>query len=45
MADLDREIEQIEGGDAWDDADEVVGVEIRKTLDKVVPIRLPSDTW
>jgi hypothetical protein len=45
MADLEREIEQIEGGDAWDDADEVVSVEIRKTLDKVVPVRLPSDTW
>lgn len=45
MNDTEREIEQIEEGEAWEEADEVVEVEVKRPLDKVVPVRLASDTW
>ncbi len=45
MAGLDKEIHHIEQGDAWDEGDEVVQVEIKKPLDKVIPVRLSSETW
>ncbi len=45
MADLDKEVQQIEQGDAWDKSDEVVQIEVKKPLDKVIPIRLPADKW
>ena len=45
MADLDKEIERIEQGDAWDARDEVVQVEVKKPLDKVIPVRLSSEKW
>lgn len=45
MADLDKTIQRIEQGDAWDDSDEVVKVEVKKPLDKVIPVRLSSDKW
>ena len=45
MADLDRTIESIEKNDAWNDSDEVVQLEVRKPLDKVIPIRLSKDKW
>ena len=45
MADLDREIERIEQGDAWDESDEVVQVEVKKPLDKVIPVRLSAEKW
>ena len=45
MADLDKEIERIEQGDAWDESDEVVQVEVKKPLDKVIPVRLSSENW
>ena len=45
MADIDKLVERIEQGDAWDETDEVVQVEVKKLLDKVIPIRLPSDKW
>jgi len=37
--------QQIEEGEAWEETDEVVKVEVKRPLDKVVPVRLPSDTW
>ena len=43
MADLDKEIERIEQGDAWDESDEVVQVEAKKPLDKVIPVRLSAE--
>jgi len=43
--DVDKEIQKIEQGDAWDEADTVVQVEVKKPLDKVIPVRLPSDKW
>lgn len=45
MADIDKEVERIEQGDAWDEADAVVHVEVKKPLDKVIPVRLPADKW
>ncbi|MBI4310729.1 MAG: hypothetical protein HY681_03015 [Chloroflexi bacterium] len=45
MADLDKEIERIEQGDTWDEADQVIKVEVKKPLDKVIPVRLSADKW
>ena len=45
MADLDKEIQRIEQGDAWGESDEVVEVEVKKPLDKVIPVRLPTEKW
>ena len=45
MADLDKEIERVEQGDAWDESDEVVQVEVKKLLDKVIPVRLSAEKW
>ena len=45
MADLDKAVEDIERGDAWKESDEVVSVEVKKPLDKVIPVRLPADKW
>lgn len=45
MTDLDKEIQRIEQGDAWDESEEVVRVEVKKPLDKVIPIRLAADKW
>jgi len=45
MADIDKAVEKMERGDAWEETDEVVGVEVKKRLDKVIPIRLPAARW
>ncbi len=45
MADLDKTIEGIEQDNAWNDSDEVVQIEVKKPLDKVIPIRLSADKW
>lgn len=45
MADIDKALEKIEQGNAWDETDEIVHLEIRKPLNKVIPIRLPADKW
>jgi hypothetical protein len=45
MADLDKAVEDIERGDAWNESDEVARVEVKKRLDKVIPVRLPADKW
>ena len=45
MADLDKAVDDIERGDAWNESDEVVRVEVKKPLDKVIPVRLPADKW
>ncbi len=42
----EREIERIDqGGETWDETDEVVKIEVRRPLDIVVPVRLSSETW
>jgi len=45
MADLDKAIKDIEQGNAWDEGDEVVQVEVKRPLDKVIPVRLSTDKW
>jgi len=45
MADIDKAIKEIEQGNAWDESDEVVRVEVKKPLDKVIPVRLSGDKW
>lgn len=45
MDDIEREVKRIEQGEAWEETDEVVEIEVKRPLDKVVPVRLPSDKW
>lgn len=45
MNNLDKEIERIEKSSAWDESDEVVQVEVKKPLDKVIPVRLSAEKW
>lgn len=45
VAGADDEIERIERGDAWDQTDEVVKVDVKKPLNMVIPVRLPADKW
>ena len=45
MADIDKAIKKIEQGNAWDESDEVVQVEMKKPLDRVIPVRLSADKW
>jgi hypothetical protein len=45
MNDLDKEVKFLEMGEAWDESDEVVEVEVKRPLDKVIPVRLSSDKW
>ncbi len=45
MTDIDKAVEKIEQGNAWEETDEVVHVEVKKPLDKVIPVRLPADKW
>lgn len=45
MDDIEREVKRIEQGEAWEETDEVIEIEVKRPLDKVVPVRLPSDKW
>ena len=45
MADLGKAIKDIEQGNAWDEGDEVVQLEVKRPLDKVIPVRLSADKW
>lgn len=45
MTDFRKEAKRIEQGDAWDESDEVVKVDVKKPLDKVIPVRLSADKW
>jgi hypothetical protein len=45
MADIDKAVERIEQGDAWGKRDEVIQIEVKRPLDKVIPIRLSADKW
>jgi len=45
MNDLDKAVKDIEQGDAWDETDEVVRVEVKKPLDRVIPIRISTEKW
>ena len=45
MKDIDRELQRIDEGQAWEETDEVVEVAVKRPLDKVIPVRLPSEKW
>ena len=45
MPEIDKEVQRIESGEAWDETDEVVELEVKRPLDKVIPVRLPSEKW
>lgn len=46
MIDLEKEIERIdEGGEAWDDSDEIVQLDVKKPIDKVISLQLSSEKW
>jgi len=45
MADLEKTVRDIETGDAWKEDDQAVQVEVKRPLDKVIPVRLPADKW
>lgn len=45
MNDIEREVKRIEEGEAWEETDEVVEIEVKRPLDKVIPVRLPSEKW
>jgi hypothetical protein len=45
MNDIEREVQKIEEGGAWEETDEVVEIEVKRPLDKVIPVRLPSEKW
>ena len=42
---MEKAIDKIENGNAWEDTDEVVQLEVKKPLDKVIPVRLSADKW
>lgn len=45
MVKINKEIEKIERGDAWSEKDEVGTIQVKKTLDKVIPVRLSAEKW
>jgi hypothetical protein len=46
VSEQEREIQRIDdGGNAWEDTEEVVEVEFKRPLNIVVPVRLAADTW
>ncbi len=45
MDNLDKEIVRVEQGNAWGETDEVVQLEVKKPLDKVIPVRLSAEKW
>ena len=45
MGEIESEVQRIDDGEAWEETDEVVEVEVKRPLDKVVPVRLPSKEW
>ncbi len=45
MSELDEELNRLEDGEAWEETDEVVQLAVKRTLDKVIPVRLSGDKW
>lgn len=45
MPEIDAEVERLEEGEAWEETDEVVELEVKQPLDKVIPVRLSSAKW
>jgi hypothetical protein len=45
MAAIDKHIEAIEDGDAWDVSDEVVELEVSEDVGRIVTLKLSADNW
>jgi hypothetical protein len=45
LNDIEREVQKLEHGEAWKETDEVVEIEVKRPLNKVIPVRLPSEKW
>ena len=45
MTDLGKAVKNIEQRDAWEEADEVVELKVKKPLNKVIPIRISAEKW
>jgi len=45
MTDIEREVQKLEEGEAWEDTDEVVEIDVKRPLNKVIPVRLSSEKW
>jgi len=45
MVEMNKAIEGIEQGEAWEETDEAVELKVKKPLDKVIPVRLPAEKW
>jgi hypothetical protein len=45
MTDIEREVQKLEEGEAWEETDEVVEIEVKRPLNKVIPVRLSSENW
>ena len=45
MTDIEREVQKLEAGEAWEETDEVVEIEVKRPLNKVIPVRLSSEKW
>ena len=45
MNDIDREVQKLEEEEAWEETDEVVKIEVKRPLNKVIPVRLSSKNW
>ena len=43
--DIEAAAKRYDVGNAWDDAAEVVEVEVKQPLDKIVPVRLSAEKW
>jgi hypothetical protein len=45
MKSVKRPLEDLAQDATWNDDDEVVELEVKLPLDKVIPVRLTSDNW
>ena len=45
MTDFEREVQKLEEGETWEETDEVVEIEVKRPLNKVIPVRLSSEKW
>ncbi|HEY8838438.1 MAG TPA: hypothetical protein VIO16_12340, partial [Dehalococcoidia bacterium] len=45
MNGLEAAAEKYDVGDAWNDTDEIVQIDVKRPLDKVIPVRLSADKW
>jgi hypothetical protein len=45
MDNAEKSVKEVNSGNACDETNKVGHLETKKKLDKVIPVRLPSDKW